>query len=80
MDEQGNQGDQPQMNYSQYLFDLSFPADKQRIISHAQQKGATEDIMKMLQMLPEKQYQNIGEITSVLSGGGVKEDGNTTQI
>lgn len=75
-----DQGDQVKLDYNQYLSDLNFPADKQQVISHAQQKGAPEDIMKMLQMLPEKQYQNISEITSVLSGGVDEEGGNTTQM
>jgi hypothetical protein len=48
----------------QMLKDVDFPADKQRIIQHVQQRSGNnaddKEILSTLQNIEDKQYQNVG--------------------
>jgi hypothetical protein len=48
----------------QVLKDLKFPADKNAIISFAEQSNRPEsrEVMPVLQKLDERQYQNVSEV------------------
>jgi hypothetical protein len=48
------------------LEDLDFPADKDRIVAHATERGATPDspAVKALRAMPVATYRNISEIRS----------------
>jgi hypothetical protein len=49
------------------LKDLHFPANKQKIIQHTEQKRSalpeSNEILSILQQIEEKEYNNIAEIT-----------------
>lgn len=45
---------------------LNFPASKQDITSKARENGADDNVMSMLQKLPDKMFQNQNEVTDEL--------------
>jgi hypothetical protein len=51
----------------QILKDIEFPADKQRIVQHVQQRSGSnadaKEILTTLQNIEDKQYQNVAEVT-----------------
>jgi hypothetical protein len=51
----------------QLLKDVDFPADKQKIIQHVQQKSGDDDsghdILSKLHNIEDKQYQNVAEVS-----------------
>ena len=51
----------------QLLKDVDFPADKQKIIKHVQQKSGNysdgQSVLSTLQNIEDKQYQNVAEVT-----------------
>jgi Protein of unknown function (DUF2795) len=50
----------------QLLKDVDFPADKQKIIQHVQQRSldnSGQDILSKLQNIEDKQYQNVAEVS-----------------
>ncbi len=50
-----------------YLKNIDFPADKQQIIEAAKSNGAPEQVMQMLNRLPDKQYTRSNEIEQEFS-------------
>jgi len=44
------------------LDDIDFPASKQEIVQHAEQRGADEDVLKGVRALPLATYHNDDEI------------------
>lgn len=49
-----------------YIGDMSYPASKGEIVSHAQEKGATEGVVGLLRNLPEKEYKSMDEVTEAV--------------
>jgi hypothetical protein len=51
----------------QLLKDVDFPADKQKIIQHIQQRSGndnnSQDLLTKLRNIENKQYQNVAEVT-----------------
>ena len=51
----------------QLLKDVEFPADKQKIIQHVQQRSGnddnSQDMLAKLQNIENKEYQNVAEVT-----------------
>jgi hypothetical protein len=47
---------------------VQFPADKQDIINKARENRAREDVMRMLEQLPDQEYRRPTEITEELAG------------
>lgn len=51
----------------QLLKDFEFPADKQKLIQHVQQRSGKDyggqDILSKLQNIEDKQYQNVAEVS-----------------
>jgi hypothetical protein len=50
----------------EFMEGLNFPASKQDITSKAREKGADDNIMSMLQKLPDKMYQSQNDIKNEL--------------
>ncbi len=46
------------------LNDLDFPAAKDDIVAHAQERGGDGDVLKMLRAIPVDTYRNISELRS----------------
>jgi hypothetical protein len=55
------------ISLAQILKDVDFPADKQKIIQHVQQKSRNnadgKEILSTLQNIENKKYQNVAEVT-----------------
>jgi hypothetical protein len=51
----------------QLLKDIDFPADKQKVIQHVQQRSGNnadgQNILSVLQNIEDKQYHNVAEVT-----------------
>ncbi len=45
-----------------YLKNMDFPADKQKIISMAKDKGVPENVVQWLNKLPNKQYSSSSDV------------------
>ncbi|BCB77656.1 hypothetical protein GCM10022251_63740 [Phytohabitans flavus] len=44
------------------LNDLDYPANKDQVVAHAEQRDATAPAMRLLRGLPWETYRNLGEI------------------
>ena len=51
------------------LSGLSYPADKEKLIQHAQNTCGDEGVVSMLKDLPEQSYGGVQELSKVLPGG-----------
>ncbi len=47
-----------------YLKNMDFPADKQKIMAMAKDKGMPENVMQWLNKLPNKQYSSSTDVES----------------
>ncbi len=55
-------GGQSPANISNYLGGIDFPTGKNDIVEHAKQNDAEPDVMKILESLPEGQYENMADV------------------
>jgi hypothetical protein len=46
-----------------YLAGMHYPAEKKRLVSNAQDKDAPQDVMDLINKLPEKTYRSPIDIT-----------------
>ncbi len=72
--EQGGQRSQSQpqggwtkANIPQMMEGVSFPQNRQGLLRHAEQKGAPDEIQRMLQNMPDRQYTNMSEVMKAIS-------------
>ncbi|SFM83641.1 DUF2795 domain-containing protein [Nitrosomonas communis] len=49
-----------------YLSGMDYPADKDEIIDHAKDQGADDDIVQILQQLPEKDYKTAADVSKAI--------------
>jgi hypothetical protein len=49
-----------------FIKELVFPVAKQNIVDKAKQKGVDNNIMSLLQKLPDKQYQSQDDVVNEL--------------
>jgi hypothetical protein len=47
---------------------LSYPAGKDDILHHAQEHGASDDIVKALASMPEGEYDGPNRVSSAMAG------------
>jgi hypothetical protein len=59
------------------LNDIDFPADKQQIVDHAQQRDVEHDVLRLLRGLPVETYRNISEVRSSVPLDPAEDDGLT---
>jgi hypothetical protein len=71
-EEGGVEGQRKEVNVESYskaaslrqmLKDLDFPASKDKIIQFVQNKEPSSDILSSLQLIEDKQYQNVSDVT-----------------
>ena len=43
---------------------VSYPASKEQLIQHAQQSGASQDVLDALRALPDKQHDGPDEVSA----------------
>jgi hypothetical protein len=49
-----------------HLKGMDYPASKEELIQHAQQHGADENAMSVLQQLPEQEYQTPTDVSEAV--------------
>jgi len=45
---------------------INYPASKQDLVNHAQQKGADKNVCSMLEQLPEREYVTPTEVSKAI--------------
>ncbi|HLO84923.1 MAG TPA: DUF2795 domain-containing protein [Nostocaceae cyanobacterium] len=50
------------IDISRNLSGIDFPANKQGLINHARQKNASEEVLDVLQQMPEQDYENMADV------------------
>ena len=50
------------VDISHNLSGIDFPADKPHLVEWAKNKGADQDVINVLQAMPERQYQNMADV------------------
>lgn len=51
----------------EYLGGIDYPAEKDDVVAHAQEKGAGEKVMNALEQLPDKTYENPSDVNEALT-------------
>ncbi|MFP4313953.1 MAG: DUF2795 domain-containing protein [Alphaproteobacteria bacterium] len=60
------QEDDKPVNVEVFLDDLNFPREKREIVTYAQDEGASEDVLQILRVLPDKHYQSLSDLNDAL--------------
>ena len=64
----------------QTLADLDFPATKEQVVTHAEQRGCSFDALRLLRALPLATYRNISEIRSSVPLDPALDDGQDADL
>lgn len=51
------------VNVAQHLEGIDFPADRQMLIDHARDQGASVEVLDVLETIPDRNYESIDEVT-----------------
>jgi uncharacterized protein DUF2795 len=49
-------------NIAKYLGGIDFSADKDDIVEHAEEQNADDEVLSVLQRIPDKQYGNMADL------------------
>lgn len=55
-------GGESPANVATYLKGIDYPANKQDLLRHARQNGAEQDVVDVLERMPEQQYLNMADV------------------
>lgn len=55
-------GGESPANVATYLKGIDYPANKQDLLKHARQNGAEQDVVDVLERMPEQQYGNMADV------------------
>ncbi|MGE5297772.1 MAG: DUF2795 domain-containing protein [Acidobacteriaceae bacterium] len=50
-----------------FLEGAAFPTDKQSLIAHASLGGAPEEVLQLLDLIPDKQYADLAEVADAVA-------------
>lgn len=50
------------IDISKSLSGIDFPANRQGLVNHARQKNASQEILEILQKMPDRQYGDMAEV------------------
>jgi len=53
-----------------YLSGIDYPATKQQLVEHAQDQGASEEIVEHLQQMPDDRFDGPNEVSRAISQVG----------
>ena len=45
---------------------IDFPAKKQDLVKHAQQRGANEEVLETIEQLPEENFNNAADVAKAV--------------
>ena len=55
------------IDVQKYLGGTNYPADKDALLERAKQQNAPEDVLSLLEGLPEQQYEGPTDVTKAVS-------------
>jgi len=55
-------GGESPANVATYLKGIDYPANKQDLLQHARQNGTEQDVVDVLERMPEQQYGNMADV------------------
>lgn len=55
-------GGQSPSNVSHHLKGVDFPANKQDLIDQARDNGAEDDVLEMIEKMPDDDYENMADV------------------
>ncbi len=55
------------------LKDIDYPANKEKLIQHAKKHQASEDVMRDIEELPDKEYTNAADVSKEFKGDTGRE-------
>jgi len=47
---------------AQYLHGIDFPADKNKIVQYAKDRKAPDDLLQIMQQMPDAQYTSMADV------------------
>jgi len=50
------------------LKDIDYPANKEKLIQHAKKHAASEEVMRDIKELPDKEYENAADVSKEFKG------------
>jgi hypothetical protein len=50
------------IDISRSLSGIDFPANKRDLVNHAREKNANQEILDVLQQMPEREYDNMADV------------------
>ncbi|MDH6061621.1 DUF2795 domain-containing protein [Chrysosporum bergii ANA360D] len=50
------------IDISKSLSGIDFPANKQNLVNHARGKNASQEVIDILQQMPEREYGNMADV------------------
>ncbi|HLP91759.1 MAG TPA: DUF2795 domain-containing protein [Nostocaceae cyanobacterium] len=50
------------IDISKSLSGIDFPANKNNLVNHARQKNASQEVIDVLQNMPEQEYENMADV------------------
>lgn len=50
------------IDISKSLSGIDFPANKNNLVNHARQKNASQEVIDVLQSMPEQDYENMADV------------------
>jgi hypothetical protein len=70
---------QPQVwdRAEQALNDMDFPASKEEVVAHAAARDGREEVIRLLQGLPQGTYDNVGQVRRSVRINAAASEGQT---
>ena len=50
-----------------YLKDIDYPVDKEQLVEHAKQHGANQDVISLIEKMPEQEYNSPVDVNKAMS-------------
>jgi hypothetical protein len=54
-----------EINIGEHLKGLGFPCTKQDLIEHAQEFGAPDQVIELLDRLPDQEYESVAQVLEI---------------
>ncbi|MFF4777385.1 DUF2795 domain-containing protein [Microtetraspora fusca] len=56
-------------NLAKWLSDAEYPANRENLLAHAEEKSAPDAVIEAVRQLPELKFHNVGEVAEALGLG-----------
>lgn len=50
------------IDISRSLSGIDFPANKENLVNHARQQNASQEVIEVLEQMPEREYENMADV------------------